>query len=296
MRRAPDVDLVQVKGWAADLEALHDRIGPRFGRVEPRRRALAYVTGLLGWPGQADRRAAHRRGRPRRLAAPECWPGRQGPPRPRLDPGCAWTVATWPTGWAAGCWPAARSTRPMTPTSRPSTSVSRPRRPRCRRWSRSQASAGRWRSASSRPRARLAWITTRSATGPPGTGISPWPCSPRRIWPWSAYRHAGMNLPGRGVRTSRQLHAFPTRVPLKWSRTGDLPFHDDVRDGHLRVTHVELVYRKGGTGPRMAVSATPPGGPPVNFPPHPAPGAGQGRQGPHLMRNRTVSRPGGRRG
>jgi SRSO17 transposase len=48
MRRAPDVDLVQVKGWTADLEALHERIGPRFGRVELRRRALAYVTGLLG--------------------------------------------------------------------------------------------------------------------------------------------------------------------------------------------------------------------------------------------------------
>jgi hypothetical protein len=35
MRRAPDVDLVRVKGWTADLEALHDRIGLRFGRVEP---------------------------------------------------------------------------------------------------------------------------------------------------------------------------------------------------------------------------------------------------------------------
>jgi hypothetical protein len=30
---------------------------------------------------------------------------------------------------------------------------------------------------------------------------------------------------------------------------------------------VELVYRKGGTGPRMAVSATHSGGPPVNFHP-----------------------------
>jgi hypothetical protein len=81
----------------------------------------------------------------------------------------------------------------------------------------------------------------------------------------AAYRYAGVNLPKRGVRTSRQLHAFTTRVPLKWSRTGDLLFYDDVRDGRLRVTHVEVVYRKGGTGPRVAVAATHSGGPPVNF-------------------------------
>jgi cell wall-associated NlpC family hydrolase len=83
----------------------------------------------------------------------------------------------------------------------------------------------------------------------------------------AAYRYAGVNLPKRGVRTSRQLHAFTTRVPLKWSRTGDLLFYDNVRDGRLRVTHVEIVYRKGGTGPRVAVAATHSGGPPVNFHP-----------------------------
>jgi SRSO17 transposase len=33
--------------WAAGLEAVVARIGPRFGRVEPRRRALAYLRGLL---------------------------------------------------------------------------------------------------------------------------------------------------------------------------------------------------------------------------------------------------------
>ena len=83
----------------------------------------------------------------------------------------------------------------------------------------------------------------------------------------AAYRYAGVNLPKRGVRTSRQLHAFTTRVALKWSRTGDLLFYDDVGDGRLRVTHVEMVYRKGGTGPRVAVAATHSGGPPVNFHP-----------------------------
>src|ERR1700756_4493521 len=33
--------------WAAGLEAVVARIAPRFGRVEPRRRALAYLRGLL---------------------------------------------------------------------------------------------------------------------------------------------------------------------------------------------------------------------------------------------------------
>jgi NlpC/P60 family len=81
----------------------------------------------------------------------------------------------------------------------------------------------------------------------------------------AAYRYAGVNLSKRGVRTSRQLYGFTTRVPLKWSRTGDLLFYDYDADGV--VSHVELVYRKGGTGPRMAVSATHSGGPPVNFHP-----------------------------
>jgi cell wall-associated NlpC family hydrolase len=81
----------------------------------------------------------------------------------------------------------------------------------------------------------------------------------------AAYRHAGVNLSKRGIRTSRQLYAFTTRVPLKWSRTGDLLFYDYDHDGV--VSHVELVYRKGGIGRRMAVSATHSGGPPVNFHP-----------------------------
>jgi SRSO17 transposase len=42
------IALDEVAGWAADLEALHARIAPRFTRPEPRRRALAYLRGLLG--------------------------------------------------------------------------------------------------------------------------------------------------------------------------------------------------------------------------------------------------------
>jgi SRSO17 transposase len=37
----------QARAWADGLVELHERIGGRFGRVEPRRRALAYLQGLL---------------------------------------------------------------------------------------------------------------------------------------------------------------------------------------------------------------------------------------------------------
>jgi len=36
-----------VRGWASGLDGVVDRIAPRFGRVEPRRRATAYLHGLL---------------------------------------------------------------------------------------------------------------------------------------------------------------------------------------------------------------------------------------------------------
>ncbi len=37
-----------VLDWAKGLQALHRRIGGRFGRREPRQRVLAYLKGLLG--------------------------------------------------------------------------------------------------------------------------------------------------------------------------------------------------------------------------------------------------------
>jgi SRSO17 transposase len=48
----PDADgatteIEEVRAWAAGLEALHARIAGRFARAEPRRRALAYLRGLL---------------------------------------------------------------------------------------------------------------------------------------------------------------------------------------------------------------------------------------------------------
>jgi SRSO17 transposase len=41
-------DIQEVQAWAAGLDALHARIAGRFTRAEPRRRALAYLRGLLG--------------------------------------------------------------------------------------------------------------------------------------------------------------------------------------------------------------------------------------------------------
>src|ERR687884_1911696 len=37
----------EVRGWAGGLDAVLGRIAPRFARAEPRRRALAYLRGLL---------------------------------------------------------------------------------------------------------------------------------------------------------------------------------------------------------------------------------------------------------
>lgn len=39
--------LQEVAAWESGLEALHARIAERFGRPEPRRRARAYLKGLL---------------------------------------------------------------------------------------------------------------------------------------------------------------------------------------------------------------------------------------------------------
>jgi SRSO17 transposase len=55
----PDADgaaaeIEEVQGWAAGLEGLHARIGGRFTRAEPRRRALAYLRGLLGNVGRKN--------------------------------------------------------------------------------------------------------------------------------------------------------------------------------------------------------------------------------------------------
>src|SRR5215216_1899391 len=48
MSSSPDQAAKQVQVWADGLGELHERIRPRFGRIEPCRRALGYLQGLLG--------------------------------------------------------------------------------------------------------------------------------------------------------------------------------------------------------------------------------------------------------
>jgi SRSO17 transposase len=47
-------DVEEVRAWAAGLGVLHARIADRFARAEPRRRALAYLRGLLGNVGRKN--------------------------------------------------------------------------------------------------------------------------------------------------------------------------------------------------------------------------------------------------
>lgn len=42
-----DVEMAEVVAWAEGIEAVHARIAGRFGRVEPRRRVLDYLKGLV---------------------------------------------------------------------------------------------------------------------------------------------------------------------------------------------------------------------------------------------------------
>lgn len=90
-----------------------------------------------------------------------------------------------------------------------------------------------------------------------GTGPNCFDCSGLVI---GSYNYAGIHIP---VRSSNSMYFWTTRTSLKYARTGDLLFYDYDHDGV--VTHVEMFYRKNGSGPAMAVSATYTGGPPVNF-------------------------------
>jgi hypothetical protein len=96
-------DIEEVQAWAAGLDALHARIAGRFARAEPRRRALAYLRGLLGNVGRKNgwQLAEH---------AGERTPDglqRLLPPPTETRTWCAMTCApTWSSTWAmvARCW------------------------------------------------------------------------------------------------------------------------------------------------------------------------------------------------
>jgi SRSO17 transposase len=47
-------DVSEAEGWARGLDEVMARLAPRFGRVEPRRRALAYLRGLLAPVGRKN--------------------------------------------------------------------------------------------------------------------------------------------------------------------------------------------------------------------------------------------------
>jgi cell wall-associated NlpC family hydrolase len=87
-----------------------------------------------------------------------------------------------------------------------------------------------------------------------GTGPNCFDCSGLVV---AAYRYAGIDLPARGIRTSTQLRNWTTRTSLGQVHSGDLLFYSG---------HVEMAYRSS-SGRMVAVSATHPGGPPVNFHP-----------------------------
>src|SRR5437763_9698571 len=47
-------DVKEAEGWARGLDEVVARLAPRFGRVEPRRRASAYLRGLLAPLGRKN--------------------------------------------------------------------------------------------------------------------------------------------------------------------------------------------------------------------------------------------------
>jgi hypothetical protein len=171
----------------AELAAVQDIVGMLELRSPPRTsRPSGRPLGSC-WPTMAS---------PQPLAA-SCWPLGCQPPSgslavpARAPRAGAWTTgpaSSWhrrpPASWAGGCWcaaAAATASWPSTPaTARP------PRR--WSGWSEWPEPGGRWRRASSRPRARSAWTTTRSAAGRAGIATSPWPCWPMHSWPSSAPR------------------------------------------------------------------------------------------------------------
>ena len=107
---------------------------------------------------------------------------------------------------SAGCWSgaaAATASWPFTPASGRST-------PPWSVWFGWPGSAGRSRTASSRPRTRSVWTTTRSAAGRAGTGTSPWPCSPTPSW-WSPEPRPPPARAQRGTRRpDRRARPAPT--------------------------------------------------------------------------------------
>ena len=115
--------------------------------------------------------------------------------------------------------------------------------------------AGWWRKASSRPRARSAWTTTRSADGRAGTATSPWPCWRTRSWsspapmPTAATRQRGTPRPDRRARPGP---ADRPRGPPLAGRAGV----DHAGPARLRAGLVTMAAPPPGPGPTRPLPAT----------------------------------------
>src|SRR4029453_8464664 len=123
--------------------------------------------------------------------------------------GGGWRAAGWPTCWRsspASSWQSVTGRRSRAPPSWPITFASPLPAPRWSGWSGWPGPAGRSRTATSRPRVRSVWTTTRSAAGRAGTGTSPWRCWPTPSWsspvpgPPAATAQRGTRRPDRGAR------------------------------------------------------------------------------------------------
>lgn len=99
---------------------------------------------------------------------------------PRVYAWACFPIRPLPAPERGSCLLVRRS--PATRTISPTMSATARRAPRSARWSGWRGSAGALRKASSGPRAKWGWISTRYGTTPPGTGTSRWRCSPMRTW------------------------------------------------------------------------------------------------------------------
>src|SRR5262245_55769764 len=100
-RRPAEVGAVE--SWATGLAAVHARVAPRFARAEPRRRALAYLRGLLspverknGWQLAEQAGEATPDGMQHLLARPTGMPTRCG-----MTSGGTWSSTSAPS---RPCW------------------------------------------------------------------------------------------------------------------------------------------------------------------------------------------------
>ena len=94
---AREDEVAEVARWSEGIERIHERIGGRFRRPEPRRRALDYLKGLLSLVERKNGGSLlSRRGTPHRTGCNACCPATGGTPTWFAT---IWLVTLWST-WA----------------------------------------------------------------------------------------------------------------------------------------------------------------------------------------------------